>query len=83
MKTSWLKGIEDEQRKEDIDVSFKASGLIRGRLAEILTGKIDAKFNSMTSEEAFKEPNWELKQAADSAYVRAMKEIISLITEKS
>jgi len=80
MKTSWLKGIEDDQRKEDITASFKACGLIRGRLSEILEDKIVQKFNAMTSEDAFKEPNWELKQAADAQYVRAMKEIISLIS---
>lgn len=79
MKTVWTKG-QNEQRTEDITSSFQACGLIRGRLAEILEEKIQAKFNTMTSDDAFKEPNWALEQAANAKYIRAMKEIISLIT---
>ncbi len=80
MKSTWIKGITDEQRKGDIASSFKASGLIRARLAEMLEEKIQSRFNVMTSEDAFKDPNWELEQAANAKYVRAMKEIISLIS---
>ncbi len=79
MKTTWTKGLEGD-RKKDITASFAACGLIRARLAEILEEKIQLKFNTMTSEDAFKDPNWELEQAANAKYVRAMKEIIALIS---
>jgi len=82
MKTTWFKGVEDEQNKEDIRSSFKSSLVTRRRLAEILEGKVAEKLKSDQSIEGYDCPNWAYKVADSQGYNRAMNEIISLITEK-
>lgn len=82
MKTSWTKGVKDQQIKDDIRSSYKSSLVTRMRLAEIIEGKIDEKERSDMSAEGYECANWAYKMADSQGYKRALAEIISLITEK-
>ncbi len=78
MKTTWYKGVTDDQIKEDIKSSFLGSTVMRKRLAEICEDKI--KSSLTTAEVQYECPNWTYKQADNIGYRRAMKDIINLIS---
>jgi len=80
MKTTWTGGITDKDKKADIKASYEASALIRERLASILNAKIDSRIKNMVKAETYENPNWAYEQADNIAYMRALKEIISLIS---
>ena len=80
MKTVWTKGLTGQPR-EEIEREFKASAHIRGRLTKILQEKIDTKRTQKVSEEEYALPAWPYKQADSIGYERAMREIISLLSD--
>ena len=82
MKTQWTKGVTDKQLVDDIRSTFKASIVVRKRLAEILDGKISAAEKARMSADEYDCANWAFKQADSQGYKRALFEIISLISEK-
>ena len=82
MKMSWTQGIESADKKADIEAAFKTGIVLRGRLKEILSGKLDTQMRSILNPKALEAPNWALQKADEVGYARAMNEIIALINEK-
>lgn len=78
MKTSWTTGLDKDEKKE-VELSYKAAGVLRERLAVLANDKINTADKKSYSEEGYECPNWAYKQADLAGYKRAMKEIISLI----
>ena len=81
MKTVWTKG-KDKQEVDDIRSTFRASLIIRARLAEILDGKVGATERACMDADNYDCANWAYKQADAQGYKRALSEIISLIMDK-
>lgn len=78
MKNSWVKGLDD-QKKADIEASFKAASLIRKRLAEILQEKLEVSSKHARSKVTYDNPNWAYLQADQVGYERCLQEIIELL----
>lgn len=81
MKTSLTKGLEEDQKKE-LQNSFNAAYFFRNRLKKVLEEKILEEYNSMTSDENFKSPNWNLSQVDRLSRIKSYKTMIALIEEK-
>lgn len=81
MKTVWKNGLTDDAKKR-LEQDFIGSAPIRERLSKILTDKIEHSWTSSVGAEGYTNPNWAYLQADARGYERALKEIISLITEK-
>ncbi len=82
MKTSWLKGLSDERKKEVKD-EFLSSPTIRSRLVTILGEKIESSRTGLRTKEGYDKPSWGYQQADGIGYERALYEVISLIEDKS
>ena len=82
MKISWTKGLNKDQKSE-IERDFKASLLLRKRLALVCQSKIDESNSSSRSKSAYESPNWAYVQADARGYERALEDVISLITDES
>jgi hypothetical protein len=82
MKTTWTKGLSDQQDADEVRASFKSAKLLRLRLAEILETKMSEKERTSLDAEGYDCPNWAYKMADLQGYKRALAEIISLISEK-
>lgn len=80
MKTVWTKGVEPESSKE-IETQFKASAVIRRRLAELLKDKYATADKSRLVKDSYDSPNWAFKQADVVGYHRAISEILSLLED--
>lgn len=80
MKSNLTAGLEPQQ-KEEVVASFKASGLIRERLTTILEKKIQSSKTNKVSVETYSNPSWAYLQADANGYERAIKEVISLLSE--
>jgi len=80
-KTTWTAYVKDEDRKKEIEQSFRSSGVLRRRLIEMLERKQRLKRESTIFEEGYDCPNWALKQADARGYERALHEVISLLTD--
>ena len=78
MKTSWVKGLEEDQKSE-MESAFGASALIRERLKVILADKAVTAESSSLSKDGYDVSNWAYKQADAVGYKRCIKEIISLL----
>lgn len=78
MKTAWTKGLTLDSKNE-IKLSFHASGLLRERLVLLLKEYIETADKDSYSKEGYSSPNWAYVQADIAGYKRAMHEIISLI----
>lgn len=78
MKTPWTKGLSLDSKNE-ITLSFHASGLLRERLVLLLKEKITLADKESYSKEGYSSPNWAYAQADTAGYKRALHEIISLI----
>lgn len=79
MKTSWLKGLNPQQ-KEEMTSSFNASGNVRERLRTLLLEKAEEARKATRSGNAYDNPNWALVQADAIGYEKALYEVISLIS---
>lgn len=80
MKTSLTSGLTP-QSKEEVVASFKASGLFRERLSTILDKKLQSSKTHKVSIETYSNPSWAYLQADANGYERAIKEVISLLSE--
>ena len=78
MKTSLTKGLTIE-KQEEIASSFKASYLVRKRLAELLLEKVESYRTESRSKDRYKDANWAYYQADEVGYERAIFEVISLL----
>lgn len=76
MKTVWTKGL-DTQLEVDVKSAFKSSTVIRARLADLCSEKIDTSLS--TNKAQYESPSWAYMQADGIGYRRAMEEVISLL----
>lgn len=76
MKTTWFKGIEEDQH-DRVRGAFKASSDIRSRLIELCNDKIDTAMT--THKNQYEGDSWAYQQADAIGYRRALEEIISLL----
>ena len=81
MKTIWTKGL-DKESADEIRQVYSGSARFRAKLVELLTEKANSRRAGALSEESYVSPNWAYQQADAIGSERALKEIISLISEK-
>lgn len=79
MKTVWYTGLKSDDVKEDIVEAYNKSKLLRRRLTEVIQEKMDTEIVARTKREDYESPSWPYKQADSSGYLRALREIISII----
>lgn len=79
MKTVWTKGLQEDAAK-DVESSFTHSTLLRERLKHLLEEKKASEIKARYARDDYSEPNWTEKQADSIGYIRAISEIISLIS---
>lgn len=77
MKKSWVKGL-DQGQAEDVEAAYKASGLLRSRIKEMLDELQETAVNTTLLKDNYSQPNWDKKQADTVGYIRALKEISNL-----
>lgn len=82
MKTTWTAGLTPEGKKE-ITADFISAFSLRKRLDKLLSDKIDSAHRESLSKEGYASPSWGLSQADKIGYERALREVISLISENS
>lgn len=82
MKTKWTQGLNADETKEMVSY-FKSSLLLRKRLDKIIRDKIESSTASSLSKDTYDSPSWAYLQADRNGYERALREIISLISEES
>ena len=79
MKTIWFKGARDEKGKEE----RKAQIVSAAKALEILTGILEAKIKECESErnlpKCYELPSYPYFQADASGYIRALREVQSII----
>jgi hypothetical protein len=80
MKTSWIKGANEERVKE-LEREFRESKLFRSRLSEILQEKLRSKHTESRAKDGYNSPNWAYFQADAIGYERALGEIISILED--
>jgi hypothetical protein len=78
MKISWKTGL-DEVAKSDVEKAFKGGSLLRQRLCELCEAKIQASLS--VNNDQYDSPNWAYIQADNIGYRKALKEIISLLSD--
>jgi hypothetical protein len=76
MKTSLLKGLDEEQKKE-VRGQFKGSYLFRQQVVKILNEERDGVLRLMVNND-FSSPNWSVEQAHNVARVKEIERLISL-----
>lgn len=80
MKTSLLDGLNAKD-KEEMTGLFIAALRLRKRYGELIEKKIETNNAMRVSTNAYDSPSWAFQQADRNGYERAMKEIISLLTD--
>lgn len=80
MKHSWTTNLEPDQARE-IKADFKAAHRLRERLEAMLEHKISVKAKEGRSDDLYSSPNWQLTQADNHGYIKALEYCISLIKE--
>ena len=79
MKTAWTAGLEEDQKTE-LRADFLSSTKTRKRLGEMLDKKIETARNGIETKGNYAEnANWGLEVADQFGYIRALKEIKSLL----
>jgi len=79
MKTSWTKGVKDEESKADIVSAFKSSSILRKRLSAMLEEKVSSKQKDCQNVSNYEKNSWAFQMADSQGYLRAMTEILSLL----
>ena len=79
MKTSWTKGVKDEEVKADIVSAFKNSSILRKRLSAMLEEKVSSKQKDCQNVSNYEKNSWAFQMADSQGYLRAMAEILSLL----
>lgn len=82
MKTSLIKGLNEQQKKEFMG-EFTGSPVFRQRLIDLLNEKITSSQTLSRKKENYELPSWSLMQADSIGYERALNEVISLISSDS
>ena len=82
MKASWTTN-ETRERTVEIRSNFMASSLMRKKLEELLNRKIEASLVNSRSKDNYSLAGWPYLQADSVGYERALREVISLISEDS
>jgi hypothetical protein len=80
MKTVWTAGM-DADASQEITSDFKSANLLRKRLDAILCSKISSCREDALSKNKYDSPSWAYLQADAVGYERALKEVISIISE--
>lgn len=78
MKSSWTKGLAEDERKE-LEMHFNSSALLRKRLETILEQKDRSADIAAIVKDGYESPSWAYKQADTQGYRRALKEIAELL----
>lgn len=78
MKTSLSKGLNDKDR-EELELNFAHSSLVRKTVAKVLLEKIDTNNKVTRTKDAYGISNWAFLQADAVGYERALREVISLL----
>lgn len=79
MKTILIQGLDGDQAKE-LRGDFLSAHILRKRIVEVLNGKIQSKRTSVSID--YDSPNWANKVAHVFGYEEALKEVISILSEK-
>lgn len=82
MKTSWTQGVGKEL-SIDITQNFKESLVMRRRLCQLIDKKLQDSWVTSASSTSYDNPNWPYLQADARGYERALREIISLVSDNS
>lgn len=80
MKIKWTQGL-DEQLSKDVISSYKESIVLRKRLKKILEDIIEETRATQCSKTLYESPNWQFMQADKMGYERALRDIISYISD--
>jgi len=81
MKASWTVGLTPELTKE-VRMDYAGSATLRKRLKEMLMDKINSSRTVLLSQEGYESPSWGYRQADGIGYERALKHVISLISDE-
>ncbi len=81
IKSSILAGISDEGLVKEIRMNFVSSSIIRKRIRKLLQDKEESSVRSSLSKDGYDTPNWALKQADSTGYIRALREVASLLED--
>ena len=82
MKASWTVN-ETKERSIEIKGNYVGSSLLREKLTELIQKKIDASTAASRSKDNYGLAGWAYLQADAVGYERALKEVISLISDNS
>jgi hypothetical protein len=80
MKSILIQGLEEGQAKE-LRGDFLSAHLLRKRLVEVLNDKIETKRTKVSRD--YDNPNWNNHVAHAFGYEEALKEVISILSEKN
>lgn len=81
MKSSIVAGITDEGLEKEVRMNFLSSSIIRKRIRELISNKETSAYKDSVSSSAYDNPNWAFKQADTAGYIRALREIASLLDD--
>lgn len=79
MKTIITKGLPKDEAGE-IKSAFLSAVRLRRRLVTLLDDKIDSHFRAQFNRDNYESPSWSLQQADSMGYVRALQEVVSLLS---
>lgn len=79
MKSIIVQGLDVDQAKE-LRGDFLSAHLLRKRIVEVLKNKIESKRTSVSAN--YDNANWDNKVAHVFGYEEALKEVISILSEK-
>lgn len=79
MKLNWTKGLSGDA-KRDIQIEYASSSNLRKRLEVLLREKQSSSQKAIISKDGYDSPNWAYKQADHTGYLRALEEVISILS---
>ena len=78
MKSTWLDGLEEDQKKE-LKGDFISSQLVRKRLGKLINDKIETNRTGIRKKENYEVAHFPALVADSIGYERALVEILSLL----
>lgn len=83
MNTAWTKGLKKgSQEYKDVEEAFASSPFLRKHLVKILQEFENDELASSLKAANYESPSWALKQADSIGYARALRKVMSILTEK-
>lgn len=83
MNTAWTKGFrKGTQEHKDIGEAYASSAFIRKHLIKILQDFENEELSASLKSGNYESPSWALKQADSIGYARALRKIMSILSEK-